>query len=207
MSATAAWNPRREVGAITHRGAAAEGLQSPAHSRLEAGEREVAARTPRQRPRQREPRGVAARGEPFERRAAGPPQAQKPRRLVERFSRRVVEGGPVAPVTPDPVDADELAMPARYQQQQKREWRVAREPRAERMSLKMVDGDERRASARAMAFAVVRPTINPPISPGPRGRDPAQIAEPSPASRIAPAIRPSRCSTWVRAAISGTTPP
>jgi hypothetical protein len=60
----------------------------------------------------------------------------------------------------------------------------------------------------AIAFAVVRPTITPPIRPGPAAAATAEsCAKPAPASFMALAIRPSSTSTWARAAISGTTPP
>src|SRR5271154_1482216 len=60
----------------------------------------------------------------------------------------------------------------------------------------------------AIAFAVVSPTMTPPIRPGP-----AAAATPSSAandffpSAMALAITASSASTWARAAISGTTPP
>ena len=60
----------------------------------------------------------------------------------------------------------------------------------------------------AIAFAVVSPTITPPIRPGPAAAaTPESWAKPTPASFIALSTIPSSRSTWARAAISGTTPP
>src|SRR5689334_17964638 len=59
-----------------------------------------------------------------------------------------------------------------------------------------------------MALAVVRPTITPPIRPGPAAAAmPSMSRKVLPASIIALATMRSSASTWARAAISGTTPP
>jgi hypothetical protein len=56
-------------------------------------------------------------------------------------------------------------------------------------------------------LAVVKPTMTPPINPGPAVAAMASTpASPIPASDSAAAITPSSFSTWARAAISGTTP-
>src|SRR5262245_57286079 len=60
----------------------------------------------------------------------------------------------------------------------------------------------------AIALAVVRPTMTPPIRPGPAAAaTPSMASKLLPASAIARAITRSSASTWARAAISGTTPP
>jgi hypothetical protein len=60
----------------------------------------------------------------------------------------------------------------------------------------------------AIALAVVRPTITPPISPGPAAAAMPSIAlKVQPASAMALTMMWSSASTWARAAISGTTPP
>src|SRR3954453_18326430 len=59
-----------------------------------------------------------------------------------------------------------------------------------------------------MALAVVRPTIRPPIRPGPAGAAmPSMSRKVLPASVMAFPTMRSSASTWARAAISGTTPP
>jgi hypothetical protein len=58
----------------------------------------------------------------------------------------------------------------------------------------------------AIALAVVRPTITPPISPG-RRRPTPSIHEAAAGLVMALAMMWSSASTWARAAISGTTPP
>jgi len=55
---------------------------------------------------------------------------------------------------------------------------------------------------------MVRPTITPPIRPGPAAAAmPSRAAKETCASLIALAMMVSSASTWARAAISGTTPP
>ena len=100
-------------------------------------------------------------------------------------------------------------MPARDQQQQIGELEVG----AMRRGLSACPSRWLTASnglswTAAIALPVMSPTMTAPIRPGPAvAATPSRPAKPTLASSIARAMRPSRCSTWLRAAISGTTPP
>src|SRR6516164_7489304 len=91
-----------------------------AQRRLEAREREVAARPPLERPRQRVARGVTGLRGALDRGTAGKSQAQQLRALVEGFARSIVYRGAEAAIAADALDDEQLAMPARDQQQEKR---------------------------------------------------------------------------------------
>jgi hypothetical protein len=100
-------------------------------------------------------------------------------------------------------------MSARHQQQQIGKAKAfVREPGRERVTFKVVTAISGLSLAIASALAVTRPTITPPISPGP-----AVAAIASTSARVMPAsasvapIKGVRRSAWARAAISGTTPP
>ena len=70
-------------------------------------------------------------------------------------------------IAPQPLDREKLAMPAGGEQQQVGKGRVPRQPRGERMALQVIDRHEGPPAAIAIALPAVRPTITPPIRPGP----------------------------------------
>ena len=86
--------------------------------------------------------GVAGFCEPLHGRAARKAEAEQFGRLVECFAHRVINGRAETPVVAKPAHFQELAMPARHQQQQVREGAIAAEPWAQRMALQMIDRDE-----------------------------------------------------------------
>ena len=102
----------------------------------------------------------------------------------------------------------DLGMAARGEEQTIGKCRAVCQASGKCVRFQMIDSDERFVLTSAIALAVVRPTITPPISPGP-----AAAATPSIASKLRPAcvmalaMMTSSASTWARAAISGTTPP
>ena len=101
------------------------------------------------------------------RRAAGLRQAEQFGRLVEGFAQRIVDGGGDADVVADAAHQQHLRVAAGNEQQQVGRWQAVGQPDGERVGFEVVDGDERLAVASAMALAEIRPTIRPPIRPGP----------------------------------------
>ena len=85
---------------------------------FEAGKREMRFGGTEQRARERDGLGIALGCRAFDGRATGETEAEQFRGLVERLARRIVDGRCQPPVTPDTLDAEQLSMPARHQQQQ-----------------------------------------------------------------------------------------
>ncbi len=88
--------------------------------------------------------------------------------LVERLARRIVDRRREAPVVADAAHFEQLAVPARDEQQQigKAKIRID-QPRAERVALQMVDAISGLPAASASPLPASSATITPPMRPGP----------------------------------------
>src|SRR5947199_1884969 len=95
-------------------------------------------------PRQWHCRGIAALRQLLDRRPAGIGQAEQLRGLVEGFSGGIVDGRREAAIIAEPPHFEQLAMPARDEQQHiwKLEVGVGK-ARRQRMAFEMIDGDQR----------------------------------------------------------------
>jgi hypothetical protein len=147
-SATAAWNPA-QISARSAFGQPALRGDQPSRARstavLRPGKGHVATRPVQQRAREGEPRRIALlrpRPRPTGRRAAAGPEAarpcRRPRPARRRWCRQAGEGVPV-------IDAQDLAMPARDQQQQVGKPRPVRQARRQGVTGQVVDPDQRLA--------------------------------------------------------------
>jgi hypothetical protein len=139
-SATASWNAaaRSARPALRQR----RGLDDLAHRRLEAGEGEVATGPPEHRPRQAKGARIAVARQALDRRTAGVGEAEQLRGLVEGLAYRIVDRRAEPPVAPDAFDHQQLAMPARDQQQQVGKIDPVAQPRRQGMAFEVVDRDE-----------------------------------------------------------------
>ncbi len=102
---------------------------------------------------------------------AGIAQAQDLGGLVERLSRRIVDRRRKPAILAHAIDAQDLAMPARDEQQQigKFEARIG-EARRERMALQMVDRDQRLARCHRQCLGGDEPHHHPADQTRPGGR-------------------------------------
>ena len=182
-------SPARPVDqAIDHRGLEGCGdilwrmmPHRPRHRALEAGEREMRLGRSLQRSRQRHDR-LPQRRRLLDVRPAGKAQAQQLRGLVERLARGIVDRRRDPAIAADALDQQQLAMPARHQQQQigKGEVRIG-QPRAERMPLQMIDRDERLARRMRQRLAGDEPHHHAADQPRPcRRRDRIDLIQSQP---------------------------
>ncbi len=97
---------------------------------------------------------IAPRRQRLDRRAAGIAEAEQLGGLVERLAGSIVDGRREPPVVTDAAHFEQLAMAARHQQEQIREAEVRiGQPRAKRVTLEMIDGDQRLAGREREALA------------------------------------------------------
>ena len=100
------------------------------HRAFQPGEREMRFGRAFQRARQRDSLGIPQCRGPFDGGTAGEAQAKQLGGLVERLARRVVDRRGKAAIGSNPLDQQQLAMSARYEQQQIGKFEVGvRQPR------------------------------------------------------------------------------
>ena len=116
-----------------------------AHRRLQPREREVGPRAPQHRARQIEAPRIPAGSRAFDGRTARIIQAQEPRRLVEGFARRVVDGAAETPIAAHAFDHQKLAVTTRNQQEEIGELDRLDQAHGKRMPLQVIDGEKRQA--------------------------------------------------------------
>ena len=138
---------------------------------LEAGEGEMRFGRAEQGPRKRDRLGVAVAGQRFDRRPAGIGQAEQFRGLVEGFAGGIVDRRRQAAIVADPAHFEQLAMPARHQQQQIREIEIGiGEARRQRMAFEMIDRDQRLARRQRQTLAGEQADHHPANQPRTGGR-------------------------------------
>ncbi len=124
-----------------------------------------------QRARQRHRLRVARLRQRLDARPAGIAEAQDLRGLVERLARRIVDRRREPAILAHAIDAQDLAMPARDEQQQIGEFEArVGEARGERMTLQMVDRDQRLARRHRQCLGGDQAHHHPADQPWPRGR-------------------------------------
>ncbi len=171
------------------------------HGRFQAGEGEIAGVRTLQRPGQVEAPGVTLPRQPFHRRAARIAEAQHLRDLVERLADRIVDRGAEEAIATDALHRDQLAMPARDQEQQVGKLGPGHEAGRQRVRLEMVDRDQRQvvhqrdglageqAHHQARRSARARPWRRPPPGRGTRSLPrPSPVLPAGPASPHAPGL-------------------
>ena len=127
-------------------------VAGPAHCRLEAGKREVAAWPVEKRARQRKARGIAFTCLGFDRRAAGLGKAEELRHLVEGLAGCIVDGAAEATEAVGSLDGEKLAVPAGNEQHEVGKFDGLDQPRCERVPGEMVDAPERQPARRGKAL-------------------------------------------------------
>ena len=126
--------------------------------------------------------GIALCRQPLDRRAARIAKAQNLGGLVERLAQRIVDGRREAAVPPDPRHHQQLAMPARDQQQQigKLQRRIG-QPRRQGVALKVIDRDQRLAACHRQRLGGDQADHNPADQSRPgRGGNGIDIGEGQP---------------------------
>ena len=146
------------------------GLSQTRRRRLQPREGEVAVLPPQQRSRQLEPRPVAGRRQLLQRRSARIAQPHSLGDLVEGLARRVVDGRAQSAHVADAAHLQQLAVPARDQQQQERIGRLRPQPRRHRMTFQMVDRDQRQPPRQRRRLAVGQAHHDPADQARPRRR-------------------------------------
>ena len=113
---------------------------------------------------------IAFQRQPLHRRPAGIAEPENLRGLVEGLAQRIVDGGGKAAVLSHALDAENLAMPARNQQQQvgKGEPRI-REAGRKRVAFQMVDRQQRLARRHRERLGAHQPDHHPADQPGAGG--------------------------------------
>ena len=104
-----------------------------------------------------EARTVAGLRQPLQRRAARVAETQGLGDLVEGLARRIVDGRAEPGHIADAAHFQQLAVAARDQQQKERIIDRLAEPRRDRMTLQMVDGDQRQAPRQGDRLAETQP--------------------------------------------------
>ena len=146
------------------------GLLGPHHRALEAGEGEMRLGAAQQGARQRHRPGLAPRGEALDRRAAGIAEAEDLGGLVEGFAQRIVDRRGEAAVAADAFDLQQLAMPARDEQQQVGIGeRGVGQPRRQRVAFQVIDRDQRLAAGHRQRLAGHQTDHHPADQPRPGG--------------------------------------
>jgi hypothetical protein len=145
---------------------------------LEPREGEVAAGPVKQRTRQRQAGGIARAGLGLDGGPAGLWQAQKPRRLVEGFAGGVVDRAADAFEPFGGVDDQELAMPARDEQQEIGKGGRIGQPRGERVAGEVVDPEKGQAGGKRDRLGAGDARQKPADQAGARGRgDAVKVAQ------------------------------
>ena len=119
--------------------------------------------------------------------SAGIGQRQHFCHFVESFAHRVVDRGTEPDIFADADHGDDLGVTAGGEEQAIGKVERVGQPRRQRMGLEVIDRNQRRIVHHRNGFReVVRPTITPPIRPGPAAAATADnCAKPTPASCIA----------------------
>ncbi len=119
------------------------------------------------RPGQRDSGGIAVFRGALHRGTAGKAEAEDLGGLVEGFAQRIVDRGRQPAILPHAVDAQDLAMPARHQQQciGKGDARVC-EAGAQCMAFEMVDRDQRRVARHCQRLGTDQADHHPADQPG-----------------------------------------
>ena len=114
--------------------------------------------------------GIALERQPLHRRPAGIAQHQQLGGLVESLAQRVVNGGGKAAIAPHAFNGEDLAMPARDQQQQigKAEGFI-RQPRRERVAFEVIDRQQRLACRHRQRLGAHQSDNHPADQPRPCG--------------------------------------
>jgi hypothetical protein len=120
-----------------------------AHGGFQAGEREVASRTPLEGARQRKPFGIPSCGGVLNGGPAGKTEPEQLGRFVEGFPDCIVDGGSEQVILAQSGHGEQLAMPTRHQQQEIGEGHTIGQPRRQGVGFKMVDGNEWQAARRS----------------------------------------------------------
>ena len=142
---------------------------------LQTREGEVAILAAQQGARQFVARGIAADRQLLQRRAAGVAQAQGFGDLVEGLAGRIVDGGADPAHIPDAAHLQDLAVPARDQQQQKGIGDLRPQPRRDRVPLQMIDRHQGQAARQGRRLAEAEAHHDPADQARPgRRRDPVQ---------------------------------
>jgi hydroxymethylbilane synthase len=148
---------------------------------FEARKGKIIALGPGQGPRQSKTRGIAAARRLLDSRPARKPQPQQLRRLVKGLAHGIVDGRTQPPELPHPLANEQLAVPARNQQQQIGIGNALHQPRRQRMRLQVVEGDKRLAAGQRQRLGHGEPDGNPADKPRPgRHRNPVQLIKPQP---------------------------
>ena len=145
-------------------------LLGPQHRAFQPSEGEMRFCTTQQRTWQRHSAGVALQGDPLDRWTTGKAQSEDLGSLVERFTQRVIDRSRQPPVTSHAFDQQDLAMPARNQQQQIRECqRGIGQPRRKGVAFQMVDRNQRLVAGHRQRFGGDQPDHHPADQPRPGG--------------------------------------
>ena len=146
-------------------------LHRAQHCAFQARKAEMRLGRSLQRAGQRHRAGIALERQPLDRRAAGIAEAQDLGGLVEGFAQRIVDRGGKAAVLPDAFDGEDLAMPARYQQQEIGKSEIAvGQPGGKRVAFEVVDREQRLVRSHRQCLGADQPDHHPADQPGTRGR-------------------------------------
>ena len=126
---------------------------------------------PDQRARQRNGLWVALARQLLDRRTARIAEPEQLGGLVESLAQRIVDRGREAAIFAHPLDQQQLAMPARDEQQQIGEFeRRIGQPRAQRVAFEVVDREQRLPARHRQRLGAHQADHHPADQAGPRGR-------------------------------------